>query len=295
VVGRLLVWLLVFVGLSSIAQEVKVAVEITNTASRSGPIYAIEFLSFTKDGMPIGEFPVIPPVPIPPGGTESFGPYSLKEKPNDLVLKGTKRTLVSVGPFVVKFGDLQPCMPASHPDEALCVHLIVTFVAPPLIPVPTPVFPGKEAVEEGWSHIRAGIEEAIRAYAPILKGTKINAEAAVFWGSGERILVVVPADPIVLQPEAILGLIYWSPKKAWALMRIKSPPEFLELLSTKEEAIETLRVKIPPEMIGKAIFNARVHIVTYDEPPGPGGALQREICIGYHKANCDCIGIYIKF
>jgi hypothetical protein len=60
------------------AQELRVTVEITNTAPRLGPVYEIEFLSFTKDGIPIGESPIVPPVPIPPGEAKQFGPIPLR-------------------------------------------------------------------------------------------------------------------------------------------------------------------------------------------------------------------------
>lgn len=308
---KLLMWVLVFLGLGVMAQEVRVTVEITNTA-KLGPVYEIEFLSFTKDGMPIGEFPIVPPVPIPPGETKQFGPYSLKEAPNDLVIKGTKRTLVSVGPFTVKFSDLQHCQPVSHPDEALRVHLFIYGVTPvpfpPTIPIPpAPVIPGpgRQAIEEGWSKIRAGIEEAMRAFAPILGETRLNMAATAFWASGERMLVVVPADPIVLKPEAVIGLIAirgfvdFRDLEFYA-MRLgrlpPSPPEPwpLELLSSEGRVIKVLRAKLPPEMAYKAISGPNVHIITYEEPAGPGGILLIKICIGWHRANCDCIGIYIE-
>ena len=144
---KLLMWVLVFLGLGVMAQEVRVTVEITNTA-KLGPVYEIEFLSFTKDGMPIGEFPIVPPVPIPPGETKQFGPYSLKEAPNDLVIKGTKRTLVGVGPFIVKFSDLQHCQPVSHPDEALRVHLFIYGVTP--VPFP-PTYPYSSGACYPWA------------------------------------------------------------------------------------------------------------------------------------------------
>ena len=301
---KLLIWAVVFLGLFAMAQETRVIVEITNTAvfTKLEPVYEIEFLVFTKDGNPIGEFPIVPPVPIPPGRTERFGPYSLKEEPNDLVIKGTKRTPMTVGPFTVKFEDLESCMPTSHPYEAIRVHLFITWVTPqfpPTVPVPPAPIPpsvptlGKQAVEEGWSRIRAGIEEAIKAYDPILKGTKINAEAAAFWGSGKRILMVAPADPIVFQPGAIMGIIFMEGE--FYAMRLQSIPiGLLELLSLKGEVIKRLRGTIPPELWGKAVSDPKVDIVTYEEPAGPGGLLRIKICIGYHKANCDCSGIYIE-
>jgi len=300
---KLLVWLLVFAGLSAAAQEVRVTVEITNIGKLW--TYEIELLTFTRDGKPVGAFPVVPSVPIPPGQSARFGPYSLKEEPNDLWMRGKKLAPGAAGTFEAKFDNLMHCRPADHQVEQLRVHLTFvtpTVIVPPFPPLPIPptppIEPMEQAVEEGWARIKAGIEEAIRAYAPILKETRLTPKAAMFWSSGGMMLAVVPADPIVLKPEAIIGLIfieglsdldagfyvmYWPPKQ-----------EGIWLLSPKGEVMKTLRAEVASELLGKAISNPKVDIITSHEPAGPEGILKVKICIGYRKPDCTCIGIYIE-
>lgn len=299
------VWVLFAgMGMAVWGETVSVAVDITNTADPTllgAPIYEIDTLIFTKNFVPLATFTFLP-ISIAPGETKAFGPYSLTEEPNDLRVMGVKGP---PGPYRTKFTAdfprLVPCMPSSHPQEKLKVHLKVVLPVT-VTPVPPPEVAAARSLDDGGILISSGINEAITRYAHILRDTKINTAAAAWWGSGDKMLVIVPAAEITIEPGGIVGL-----------LGIKDPPEMitgfyvmrlgtripfepdLELVDLKGAVIKRLPLKLPPELMltpRNRIPSVGAHICTWQEEPG--GKLMLEICIGYHRANCDCIGIYIE-
>lgn len=312
----LAVWvLLVGTGLAAWAETVSVAVDITNTADPTllgAPIYEIDTVVFLRNTIPIAAPVIFPSVSIAPGETKAFGPFSLPQEANGLRVMGLRGSL---GPYRTKFTAdfpwLRPCVPLAHPQERLRVHL---KVVPPVVPIPVPPPPPELAaarsLDDGDILLSTAIGEATSRYSHILAGTRINAaNAAAWWGPGGKMLVVAPVAEAILEPGAVIGLLgirnlAGLPTGFYA-MRLAAVPLRGEPLEDIDITLEQIpggviarlpaRLKYPLEPPRNRAPGAVAHIYTWQEPAEPGGKLKVAICIGYHKKNCDCIGIYIEF
>jgi len=144
------------------------------------------------------------------------------------------------------------------------------------------------------------INDAISFYSPILRGTPINIAGAAWWGNAgqKQLLIVAPAARIIPRPRAIVGLIgvhnlAGLPTNFYVL-RLGDGLDTVLAVDIRDVALASLPAKISGEgEVLMATAAPPVHIYTWQE--GPGQPLKRSICIGHHKKNCDCIGIYIEW
>jgi hypothetical protein len=142
------------------------------------------------------------------------------------------------------------------------------------------------------------INDAISFYSPILRGTPINIAGAAWWGNAgqKQLLIVAPAARIIPRPRAIVGLIgvhniAGLPTNFYVL-RLGDRLDKVLAVDIRDVAVASLPAKISGEVL-MAAAAPQVHIRTWQE--GPGQPLKAEVCIGWKKANCDCIGIHIKW
>ncbi len=117
--------------------QVTVTLEISNTSMPiGGTTYEISMIIFTKNFVPIATQIIIPSASIPPGGTRTFGPFTLSETPNDLTFRGHKTFPYPPfeEPFSFTIFPLYSDIPYQVDSLVIIAH--ITAIVPPPPPPP---------------------------------------------------------------------------------------------------------------------------------------------------------------
>jgi hypothetical protein len=199
----------------------------------------------------------------------------------------------------------------------LALVVVVGYGQPqPLQPQPDPVAKLAAYPQE----LTSVLSQVVRQFTRVLGETQINISNAVMW-IGRRdpvvidsgVIIIAPPARLDLRPGAIVGLIgvhnvpLGTPALRTGYYTAKLPPDLVLSPGAKsrlilvdqtgrEVGVASIQLpQVPQELEKLSATPPRVHMSMGLQDPVPPNypGLNLVICIGWKRANCDCIGIAI--
>jgi len=159
------------------------------------------------------------------------------------------------------------------------------------------------------------LSQVIRRFERVLEGAQINISNAAMWvgspspGQPSGVIIVAPPAKMDLRPGAIVGLIGIHNVRlgtvalptGYYVAKLSPEKEKNRLILLgwvgKQEGVWDIKLTSPEELTPFLATPPRVHmsIGLQDAVPPNYPSIMVKICIGWKRANCDCIGISIEW